>query len=338
MLTLEQKAIRRTGIGSSDIAAIVGKSPYANPMDVYLSKAEGFEREGNFSTELGDLLEDAVLTLYERRHGPEVLVRRPGTWVHPRIPIIVDTPDALASWGSTAVPVEAKTSRFSDFDLWGEEGTDQVPENYLIQGTWHLIVARARAQHPADVTRCDLPVLIRTDEFRVYRIDWSEDLAAMLVDEAQRFWANHIERRVPPDVEGSRTVHDFLKHRYPRDSGQMLAADEEIEMLLREFFLMDATAKQADEMLKAVKAKLQLRIGDASGIAGACGQVTWKKAKDTETTDWEALARKLLAEKDAAARTQLLKEFHLVKPGSRRFLGKPEKFVDMKVLAEATHR
>ena len=43
MLTKEQKLLRRTGIGGSDAAAILGLSPWATPLDIYNEKVSAEE-------------------------------------------------------------------------------------------------------------------------------------------------------------------------------------------------------------------------------------------------------------------------------------------------------
>lgn len=52
--------LRTTGIGGSDVGAIMGLNKYASPLTVYLSKKdiEGFK--GNAATEWGHILEDPI--------------------------------------------------------------------------------------------------------------------------------------------------------------------------------------------------------------------------------------------------------------------------------------
>ena len=42
MLTAEQIELRKTGVGSSDIGAVAGLSPYASPLDVWLQNRERY--------------------------------------------------------------------------------------------------------------------------------------------------------------------------------------------------------------------------------------------------------------------------------------------------------
>lgn len=318
-LTAEQKVIRRQGIGSSDIAAIVGLSPFATPHDVYLSKVEGIDLEETFAMELGSLLEPAVLSLYERRAMPLALMRNPGTFIHPKLPFVVDSPDAEARFADGLRPVEAKTARFADFEAWGEEGTDAVPEHYVPQCIWHLGMARAR-WNDSTIVRCDVPVLIRTDEYRQYRVDWNEVLFGLLVEAAAKFWRDHVEKRVPPDPTGSKRAEEFIKARFPTDSGKKLQATDEDEQLVRELIAAEAVHDRNEQACEALKYRIQQRMGDAAELAGTFGRIVWKKQKDSTGTDWEAIALQLLDKVDADTRAKLFAQHQKVtRKGPRPF-------------------
>ena len=69
-LTDAQRAMRLTGVGASEVAAIVGESPYGGPLSVYLEKVDpehGFA--GNFATRRGHALEGLVAHEYELATG-----------------------------------------------------------------------------------------------------------------------------------------------------------------------------------------------------------------------------------------------------------------------------
>ena len=67
---------RRQGIGGSDVAAIIGISPFRTARDIYYDKlgiAAVEEDKGNWvALEMGNLLEDLVAKIFERRTGLEI--------------------------------------------------------------------------------------------------------------------------------------------------------------------------------------------------------------------------------------------------------------------------
>ena len=67
--------VRRSGIGGSDSAAICGESPWATPLDVYLSKRGLVEKEQAEAAEWGQILEPTVLRQYALRQGVFVVGR-----------------------------------------------------------------------------------------------------------------------------------------------------------------------------------------------------------------------------------------------------------------------
>ena len=77
-LTDEQLAMRRQGIGSSDITAILGVSPYADhtPISVLMDKRGLVHRKPEDETpamRLGHMLEDVAATMYVDDFGVELV-------------------------------------------------------------------------------------------------------------------------------------------------------------------------------------------------------------------------------------------------------------------------
>lgn len=282
-LTAEQIELRRTGIGSSDIAAILGVSPFRTAFDVYLEKVEGFQSEKNFSMELGDLLEPVVLELYRRREDPKLL-ELPGTLVHPDNPLLLTTPDALAIFdtfdpGSFRV-VEVKAPRYRSDD-WGDEGSDGIEEAYILQAQWHMYVLRARGH---GITRCDVPVLFGASEYRCYRVDWDPELAGMLVDEGLKFWRDHIEKRVPPDIDGSRFAPEWLKARFPKNTAPLIEGTPEDDKAAGDLRMAQAAMDVAEMHFDAHKSRWKQRIGEAAGVVTKLGTVSWTTDKNGKRT------------------------------------------------------
>src|SRR5262245_42032680 len=72
---------RRSGLGSSDAAAILGASPFASPLDVYLAKLGLAESEQTEAMRFGQLLEPIVIAEYERETGRTLAPIQPFTIV-----------------------------------------------------------------------------------------------------------------------------------------------------------------------------------------------------------------------------------------------------------------
>jgi len=99
----------------------------------------------------------------------------------------------------------------------------------------------------------------------------------------------------------------------------LIGATPEQEKLLADLFSIRDQVK-ADELIKEEYSnRVKDIIGEADGIQGICGKVLWKKNKDGEKTDWEAVARALNAP------TDLIKEHTTPTKGPRVFRPYPKK-------------
>lgn len=136
----------QSGIGGSDVAAILGLSKWRTPLDVYNSKVgEVSDEEDNASMEWGRRLGPVIRQAYSDKTGRAVEclghIFRSGEH-----PFMIANVDGLCA----DRVLEIKTSR-SGAD-WGEEGTDEIPEYYLTQVHHYMTVTRMEL--------CDVAVLI----------------------------------------------------------------------------------------------------------------------------------------------------------------------------------
>lgn len=63
---------RQTGIGGSDVAAILGLSKWKTPLDVYLAKTGEVDHEQSQAAYFGTILEDIVAKEFSKRTGLKV--------------------------------------------------------------------------------------------------------------------------------------------------------------------------------------------------------------------------------------------------------------------------
>lgn len=258
----------------------MGESELRAPFDVYLAKAEGFEAEPTDGMEIGTLLEPVILELYRRKTGATLAY--PGTVQHPHRPLLLDTPDAMATLpGGEVRPVEAKAYGWRGLE-WGENGGDGVPPAYVIQAIHHLLVQRALAGYSWGTpdmapTAVDLPVLFGGREFRIYTVRWDPELAEMIATTCEEWWAEHVESRKPPSMERSRTAAEWLAKKYPVNRAPMLDASPGDELIAEQLREARSAVKAAEEVEAPLVNELKLRIGEADGMRGNGWRITWRK-------------------------------------------------------------
>lgn len=269
-LTAEQKALRRSGIGSSEIGSILGVSRWP-VINVWRSKLmPDLDEPETEDQKRGRILEPAVAQWYAEETGARL--EEPGTLRHPAKTLVLATPDRIAHLNGARRTVELKTAVWTQQGEWGDAGTDQVPMGYLVQVNWEMACTGD--------AEADLAVLIGGHDFRIYHLTRDDELLGMAFEAAEKWWRNHVVTQRPPDVDGSRAYSDFLAARYPREQKPMLAATPEVEKLMGEIRALEAHVGTSEAALALAKNKLRDLISDAEGIVGNGWQVTWKANKN----------------------------------------------------------
>lgn len=97
---------RRRRLTASDAAAVMGKNPYRNGLQVLMTKLGlGKAFEGNEATRHGEAYEDEAILLYEKITGRKV--RHFGLVPHPHHPDLAASPDGITECG---IALEVKVS------------------------------------------------------------------------------------------------------------------------------------------------------------------------------------------------------------------------------------
>jgi putative phage-type endonuclease len=272
---------RRGGLGGSDVAAILGLSPFRGGFDVWLSKVEGIVEVENRSMLRGHFFERAVA-----EHAAELLGANdllPGkSLVDHAEPWIRGTLDFTLDYDATRKTelLEVKTTRYLG-DEWGEPGTDAIPVAHRVQVAWYLRLSRL------DVARVAVWSTTQ-DRVELYRVERDLVVEKALVDRAREWWQRHVVGGEAPALDGSQAAGRYLQARHPEGNETMLDADDEVEAIaarLRELRDQAKTLQREDDRLEQT---LKARIGDAKGIAGRFGNAKWSRYT-TERLDAKAL-------------------------------------------------
>ena len=314
MLTPEQQAIRGQGIGASEVAAICGLNPYKSALAVYMDKLNLTERGPETEAlEWGTRLEDVIASKYaEKAAGEGLRLWRPGvTFRNPERPWMLCTPDGLllpaqaeADLAKVDRGLECKTAGYRQAFRWGE-ADDAVPEQYLLQCAWSIIVTK--------VPRWDLAALIGGQDYREYVIVRDPDLEAMLIQIVGEFWQRVLDRK-PPEPDASESAANALKRIYAKHSGDIIQANEECQSLAFALRETQKVREDAERRELGLENLLKAIIAENAGIEGAFGRITWKRSKDSIRTDWKAVAETVKAP------VEIVKQHTATQPGSRRFL------------------
>lgn len=204
---------RMLGIGGSDAAAAIGLSRFKTACQLYLEKRGELEPENLDDVEyvrFGNLMEEIIAREYARRN--EVKVRRRNQIVsHPKHPWMRASVDRLVEGrrvGLECKNVDAMAFRFGE---WGEPGTDEVPEEYLLQCQHYMAVLGYPEWH--------LAACVGGNRLKTYIIPCDAELQEMLIEREHAFW-QRVQSGDRPELDYEhRTTLDLLKRIHPGTDG-----------------------------------------------------------------------------------------------------------------------
>ena len=256
-LTEDWHQLRRNAISASDIAPILGLSPWATAFSTYYQKLDDWRAPETEAMKMGLKLEPVVADLLWERlvdvQDQSIDLVETGTWRADKPEWALATPDRLAvRWegdGPNEV-VELKTS--STLDGWGPDESDEIPVYYRAQVQWQMFVLGLQRAH--------VGVLFRGNHFRHYTIDRDDNDIRTMVQAAERFMLR-LTTKTPPPVDGSEATLETLKRLHPSlsDHNAVLSAE-----LVREWQEAVSDLKQAKARKALVENSVRLAIGDAA--------------------------------------------------------------------------
>jgi putative phage-type endonuclease len=289
-------------VGGTDVAAILGiygfKTFGDSPLNVYLRlRGEAAPEEPGFPSEeaeWGTLLEPTVAEKYARAH--EAVLYCPGEMRHREIPWMCGKPDRLVLdplHGLVAYKgLEVKTAGLRMAAKWGDPGTQEIPESYLLQVIWYMMVTQ--------LPLWDVAVLIGGQSYREYAFSKDEELEATIFARVESFLTDNVLAGKPPDPDGSEQSANAIRALFPksRNEGILAASQEQVAHLAgyRDARERKEEAEQSEEFHKQ---QIQMFIGQNRGLeAPGFARVSWTNNKDGSRIDWQQAFMDFLAIND----------------------------------------
>lgn len=253
----EWLAKRRTGIGASDIAPILGISPWTSTYQTWIDKVsdDAPEVEETEAMRWGKKTEDLILDEFEERTGLHVTGRQTMWRNLDRTWMLATTDGMVISDGESPMVVEAKQS--SDW------GWDEVPAHYLCQVQWQMMVVGA--------VKGFLAVLHRGNYFALHEIEVDLELQAEMIEAGAGFWVL-VECQEPPPVSGDDNA--FMAGLWPTSEEDAVEVDAELIEELRVAKALSAAAKSRQDAAEAVLKDVMKEADTA--VVGDEIVATWK--------------------------------------------------------------
>ena len=286
---------REEGIGASEVAAILGLSPWESPFSLWLKKTKQVPpTEENDAMRRGHYLEDAVVQWWMHETGEQVIKASAADiiYVHPEYPFMRVTPDRIVKGRKKLLEVKS-TARHMD------EG---IPDYYLAQCMYQMYVTGIRQEEL---------IYIQGDlTFGRYIVEYDEEFAEFIAEKVKEFWNENILGGKEPDAI---SVEDLTK-KIPRSTPEKsIEADDDaidqINVLREKKAMYDALGDE----ITMLQDSLKMYMSDSEAIVDGNGTVllTWKSGKDKTSFDSKRFAEE---------NPDLYERYCKTVPGSRSFL------------------
>ena len=254
---------RRKGIGGSDVAAIMGISPFHTARDIYYDKQRIVpleeEEEDEFddswvAKEMGNLLEPLVAKIFQKKTGFEVYQIKK-MFYHPNHPFMLADVDYFVKLPDGTVAIlEIKTTDDSRVGEWYKDGEKIVPVYYETQGRHYMAVTDIdRVFYCCMYGRSEDNVIIR----EIKRDYEYEDEMIFL---EQEFWEEQVKKKVPPPYteSGKLVLESAINHAGLADkTAPAKSLNAKMTSTLMRYMQLQEEKKHSDSQSKQIENEMQ---------------------------------------------------------------------------------
>jgi putative phage-type endonuclease len=283
--------LRQTKLGGSEIAAVLGFSPYESHLSLWFrKKGLAGHKSGDELTEWGNRLERAVFDKFVENHPTTDWIYQPGSFVHPERQWQLASPDGRTPNMTTLVEIKTAQNEYE----WGEAPHGPIPLGYRCQVLWNM--SAVGADHAW------VPVLIRGCTYREYLVERdaaAEADIAILLDAGQKFIQSLIDDKAP-EIDGHDETYRVLREMHPDiDPGDVLIPQD----LADAYIAAELQKRETNDVLQRWKGEIMQRMGRARNAIDETGlRIAFRKpASDPARTPFLCVDPALMRSLKAAA-------------------------------------
>lgn len=263
---------REDGIGASEVASVIGCSPWETPFSLWLRKTGQVPPlEENEAMHMGHLLEPVVVQLWEEKTGWKAVKASAKDIIYqdPEHPWRKVTPDRIAyevgeNGKRRKALLEIKTTAI-DID------PDDLPTNYLCQCHYQM--------HVTGIHICYLCWLVNGRYYGHARLEYDKEFAEWLVENVDRFYNDCIVGGNEPELI---SAQDFsIKGSKPDTT---VTADKRVIEQLLSLRKLNKELSEKEKEAEDLKERIKMFIGENEALEHD-GQVvaTWKSGAKSRT-------------------------------------------------------
>jgi putative phage-type endonuclease len=248
---------RSQGIGASEVPAILGVSSFASPWSLWAEKTGRVGRSATSQRQrIGQVLEGAIAQLFHEETGLHVAGEQ--TWcTHTQHSWAKATVDGFVvpdkdNWDNLFLTdalgvLEIKTD--------GAPSWDGIPPRIYEQVQWQMFVT--------DMPRAWVAVLHSGFTFRVHEVERDHAGEAERFEQVRRFWFDHVQADVPPEVDATDATRDAIGNVWPdHDPGKVASLDDLVDVI-EQRDILKAEVKRGEDALKLAENAIKEAMADA---------------------------------------------------------------------------
>lgn len=268
----EWLAYRRQGIGGSDVAAILGISPFRTARDLYddkLNIASAVDDTGNWvALEMGHLLEPLVAQIFTKKTGLEVFQIKK-MFRHPQYPFMLADVDYFVRLPNGKIAIlEIKTTNYNAKDHWWKDGKECVPVYYETQGRHYMAV-----MDMDEIFYCCL-YGNNEDEVIIRHLCRDREYEQEMIYLEREFWHDYILTRIPPPyTEDGSLILESLRRRLGAADKTVPAIqlDNDLSATMLRYLRLQEQKQQEETRVKTLDAEMQRLKGQmVAKLNGSC--------------------------------------------------------------------
>jgi putative phage-type endonuclease len=270
--------LRKSGIGASEISAVLGLNPWMSALQLWALKTGKMEASAEESERMwwGKELEPSVLKRY-RINTDRWAVPFGFLLKSKEFPWALATPDGFtcenndAPLNEDAWPLQIKTTSEYNADKWG----DGPPDYILVQVQHEMLVTGA--------VRATLACLVGGQKLIWIDVERDETWINKIKYHGEKFW-RLVQDSQPPEPDGSLSSREALAALYPTaDSAKMIEMPADLRDLTDQIAELNGQSKIILDALNLRKNRLKAALGDAEkGYWPDGTAVLWKTVNKSE--------------------------------------------------------
>lgn len=267
---------REETLGSTEVAPILGLSPWANAFDVWAQHIGLVEREDISkvpAVEVGVFTESGILDWAAGELGAKIerntLYSNPILRLSAQLDGVIE--HSASAGDASGIPVEAKTAGLFGplSEDWGEPGTSEIPAHYIVQCQVQMILAGA------DI--CHVAALLGGKGFTLFKVPrCSEKAEKTIKGRVLEIWDENIGPALQWIAEGGDVKDPFLMtfappeppsmaiaKLLPREPGKVTALSQSDWLHAGAWQALKQEIKEKTSEMKAMEGNLIMSLGDA---------------------------------------------------------------------------